>query len=111
MLNDVSQEWTTTYEPSDDADAAKYDALLDARIASAPVVMFSFSTCRYCKLAKEALDAKRVTFRLPDPPDGAKEALILDKAVVGYGTGLEPLITNAAIKVSRGTGVACLIRA
>ena len=47
-------------------------------------------------------DAKRVTFRLPDPPDGAKEALILDKAVVGYGTGLEPLITNAAIKVSRG---------
>jgi ATPase subunit of ABC transporter with duplicated ATPase domains len=47
-------------------------------------------------------DAKRVTFRLPDPPDGAKEALILDNAVVGYGTGLEPLITNAAIKVSRG---------
>ena len=47
-------------------------------------------------------DAKRVTFRLPDPPDGAKEALILDNAVVGYGTGLEPLITNAGIKVSRG---------
>jgi ATP-binding cassette, subfamily F, member 3 len=47
-------------------------------------------------------DAKRVTFRLPDPPDGAKDALILDNAVVGYGTGLEPLITNAGIKVSRG---------
>ena len=47
-------------------------------------------------------DAKRVTFRLPDPPDGAKEALILENGVVGYGAGLEPLITGAGLKVSRG---------
>ena len=62
VLNDISQEWTSSYEPSSDADLARYDALLDERISSAPVVMFSFTTCRYCKLAKEALDAKQVSY-------------------------------------------------
>ena len=78
VLNDVSAEWTTSYEPSDDADLARYDALLDARVASAPVVVFSFSTCRYCKLAKEALDAKRVaytTVELDAEADGDGAAL------------------------------------
>ena len=38
----------------------------------------------------------------PIRPDGAKEALILENGVVGYGAGLEPLITGAGLKVSRG---------
>jgi len=46
-----------------DFDAAAVDARLDADIGSAGVVMFSFTSCPFCKLAKEALDAKQVAYK------------------------------------------------
>ena len=47
-------------------------------------------------------DAKKVVLRLPDPPEGAKEVLVLKDAAVGYGGGLEPLISKADLTVRRG---------
>ncbi|KAJ1457794.1 thioredoxin-like protein [Pelagophyceae sp. CCMP2097] len=41
-----------------DFDAAQVDARLDAEIAASGVVMFSFTSCPFCKKAKELLDAK-----------------------------------------------------
>ena len=35
-------------------------------------------------------------------PAGAQEALVLDNGTVGYGGGLENLITGATLTVSRG---------
>jgi len=55
-------------------DQAAIDARLDADIASAPVVLFSFTSCPFCKLAKEALEAKGVAYsavELDLDPDGA----------------------------------------
>ena len=40
------------------------DARLDEVIGSAGVVMFSFTTCRFCVKAKAALDAKGAAYRV-----------------------------------------------
>jgi len=57
-----------------DFDQVAIDARLDADIGSAAVVLFSFTSCPFCKLAKEALEAKGVTYtaiELDLDPDGA----------------------------------------
>ena len=47
-------------------------------------------------------DRKRVSLTLPPAPAGAREALALTDATVGYGAGLEPLIADATLTVARG---------
>lgn len=43
------------------------DARLDAQIGAGGVLMYSFTSCPFCKKAKELLDAKQVSGRgLPD---------------------------------------------
>lgn len=55
-------------------DAVAIDARLDRELRNASVVMFSFTSCPFCKGAKELLDAKGVAYRvveLDEDPDGA----------------------------------------
>lgn len=47
-------------------------------------------------------DARRVSLTLPPAPEGAKETLTLTGAAVGYGGGLEPLLTGVDLTVRRG---------
>ena len=47
-------------------------------------------------------DARRVSLTLPPAPEGAKETLTLTDAAVGYGGGLEPLLTGVNLTVRRG---------
>eukprot|EP00965_Chrysotila_dentata_P070033 2313317-Pleurochrysis_carterae.AAC.3 len=46
-----------------DFDEVKVDARIDSLVQSAPVVMFSFTSCPFCKKAKEALDSRGITYR------------------------------------------------
>ena len=47
-------------------------------------------------------DARRVSLTLPPAPEGAKETLTLTDAAVGYGGGLDPLLTGVNLTVRRG---------
>ena len=55
-------------------DATAVDARLDAEIGAGGALMYSFTTCPFCKKAKEALDAKGVKYsvvELDEEADGA----------------------------------------
>ena len=56
-----------------DFDAAAIDARLDESIASGGVVLYSFTSCPFCKRAKELLNAKGVAYtaiELDEDADG-----------------------------------------
>lgn len=55
-------------------DASAVDARLEREIDGADVVMFSFTSCPFCKRAKELLDAKEAAYTVVEldlEPDGA----------------------------------------
>ena len=67
------KQWVTEAQAGD-YDKAAADSKIDAAIGKGGVLMFSFTSCPFCKSAKELLDAKGVTYEaieLNVEPDGA----------------------------------------
>jgi len=67
------KQWTSELVAGD-FDVASVDARLDGLVAPRGVVMFSFTSCPFCKAAKEALDVQGATYRvveLDTMPEGA----------------------------------------
>ena len=66
-------------------DAAAVDVRLDREIGGAGVVMFSFTTCPFCKRAKETLAAKGVAFTAVELDEETEGAAM--RARLGARTG------------------------
>ena len=68
-----------------DYDAAAADRRLDETIAGAPVVLFSFTSCPFCRRAKELLSAKGAAYRVLELDEAADGAAL--RAQLGRRTG------------------------
>ena len=66
-------------------DATAVDARLDAEIGAGGALMYSFTTCPFCKKAKEALDAKGVKYSVVELDEEADGAAM--RARLGIHTG------------------------
>ena len=66
-------------------DATAVDARLDAEIGAGGALMYSFTTCPFCKKAKEALDAKGVKYSVVELDEEADGAAM--RARLGIRTG------------------------
>uniref|UniRef100_A0A7S4B3Q8 Glutaredoxin domain-containing protein n=1 Tax=Chrysotila carterae TaxID=13221 RepID=A0A7S4B3Q8_CHRCT len=65
------KQWTAELVAGD-FDEVKVDARIDSLVQSAPVVMFSFTSCPFCKKAKEALDSRGITYSVVELDEDAQ---------------------------------------
>lgn len=68
-----------------DFDAAAVDARLESEISTSPALLYSFTSCPFCKRAKEALDAKGAVYTVVELDETADGAAM--RARLGVRTG------------------------
>jgi len=78
------KQWTAELAAGD-FDAAAIDARLDREIGAHGVIMFSFSSCPFCKGAKELLDAKQAAYAVLELDEDEEGAAL--RARLGARTG------------------------
>ena len=66
-------------------DAVEIDQTLDAHIEGSAAVLFSFTSCPFCKRAKELLDSKGATYAVVELDESADGAAM--RARLGARTG------------------------